>query len=190
MTDRVTDYAMKSTARHLETDVSMLDDAYVITPDFDWNRKPNPANLGNTKIVRGLPYAAVLMNLDATPPFTVGNILYEQTIDTHIFVVASGYTQMVQATADVKQSLKGASNSITGSIGIPLYNFAVASGGFFANAGTLQVEIGTTQYFAPEDTQQESNLKYRSVTPVTLSAYKDATATLLENKGRVNQTDT
>ena len=190
MTDRITDYGMKSAARHLETDVSMLTNAYVITPDFDWNQRPDPTDPANNRVNRELPYAGVLITSDSTPPFSVGNILYEQLLNTEIHVVASGYTQMMQATADVKQSLKGATNPITGSVGIVLYNFAVASGGFFANAGTLQVELGTTQYFAPNEVKQESNLKYRSITPVVLSAYKDETATLLENKGRVNQTDT
>lgn len=190
MVDRVTDYGLKSLARHLETDVPMLRNAYVVTKDFDWNRSPDPSDPANNKVNRALPYAGVLLLDDDTPPFTVGNILYEQQITSHIYAVASGYTQMVQATADIKQSLKTAVNADSGSIGILLYNFAVASGGFYAHAGTLQVELGTTQYIGPENVSEESNLQYRSVTPILLSAYKDATATLLENKGRINLTDT
>lgn len=190
MTDRVTDYAMKSFARMLETDVAILDDAYVVTPDFNWNTKPDPNDPGNDTIPLGLPYAGVLLNEDQAPPFTVGNILYEPMLDTHLHVVGANYTQMVQATADCKQALRTAVNPDSGSVGILLYNFAVASGGFFAHAGTLQVELGTTQYFDANANKLESNLKYRSVTPVILSAYKDATATLLENKGRVDLTDT
>jgi hypothetical protein len=189
VTDRVVAYAEKSLAYHIDQEVGSFDKVYVVTPDFDWNNRPDPADPANKTLKRSLPFAGVVGMSDDTPPFTVGNILYEQTITVNLHVLGTTYTQMKELTGDMKQSLKTAINPITSGVGIVLYNFAVASGGFYANAGTLQVEIGESQYFGPVDESEEDNRKYKSITPIVLSAFKDSTATLLENKGRVNLTD-
>ncbi|MAE83252.1 MAG: hypothetical protein CMB80_10985 [Flammeovirgaceae bacterium] len=189
MTDRVVNYGCKSLAYHIETDVTTFDNVYVVTPDFDWDKRPDPNDPSNRTLDRALPFAGIVLSSDITPPFSMGNILYEQNFSVAIDVLGSTYSEMTDLTADMKQSLKTASNPITGSIGIVLYNFAVASGVFYANAGTLQVDLGESQYFGPPDEDQEENRKYHSITLATLSAYKDSTATLLENKGRVNLTD-
>jgi len=188
--DRVTDYASKSLARHLESDVGTFSDVYVVNPTFDWDRRPDPADPGGGTLPISLPYAGVLLARDGDPPFTVGNILFERNLEYEMTILGSNYGEMVQLTADAKQSLRTAINPITSGVGVVLYNFAVASGAFFANAGTMQIDIGQSEYFGPEDERQEKNNRtFMSVTPVFLTAFKDSTATLLENKGRVGLTD-
>lgn len=190
MTDRLVTYAERSLAYHIDQQIADFDNVVVVTPDFDWNRKPDPSDPKNKSLPRALPYAAIVGMNDQQLPFTVGNILYETAMMMSIHVCGSTYTQMKNLTADMKQTLRSAVNPITGGIGIVLYNFAVVSGSFYANAGTLGVELGITEYFGPADIQEQDNTKYRSVTPIVLSAYKDNTATLLENKGRLSFNDT
>ena len=130
------------------------------------------------------------MMADDEPPFSISaNILYERNIDYHITVCGNTYSEMINRTADIKQAMRTAVNPVTSGVGVTLYDFAVASGSFYATAGTMQVEIGQSQYFSAADQSEEGNRKYRSVTPITLTAFKDATATLLENKGRIGLTD-
>lgn len=186
MTDLVTDYASRSLAAFLET--SVFPDAYVVTPDFDWDKKPHPINL-NKQANRETPYAAVLMKFDDDQPFSSSaNILYERNIEYLVTVCGSSYTNAKQKTAEMKQALRTAV-SMTSGVGINLYDFAVASGSFYATAGTMQVEIGQTQHFGAASQSEEGNRKFRSITPVSLTMFKDATARLLENKGRITLTD-
>lgn len=189
MADKVVSFSEKSLAYHIKQNVSSFDNVYVITPDFDWNKKPDPSSPGNKTLKRSLPFAGVIGVNDITPPFSIGNVLYEQNILMSIHVAGSTYTEMKQLTAEMKQSLKTAVNPITNNIGIVLYNFDVVSGSFYSNAGTMQVEILDTQYFGPLEQSQDDNRKYKSVTAINLTAFKDSTATLLENKGRINLTD-
>jgi len=187
--DRVLDYGLKSLARFLKTVVSGINNAYVVSSDFDWDKRPTNAAPGNATEQRPLPFAGVVLVADDDPPFTVGNILYERNIQLNVELCCEDHTNMVQLTADMKQALRSATNAQTSDIGIVLYNFALASGSFFANAGTLQVEVGQTQYFGPELPKHQGNRKYLSITPLMLTAFKDCTATLLENMGRVGLTD-
>lgn len=187
--DRLISYALRSLARHISVNVSGINAAYVVTPDFDWDKKPPSSNPGDATVPRTLPYAGVVLINDNNPPFTVGNILYEPTIQVNIEMCGTGFTEMVDITGDMKQSLRAAVNPITSGVGITLYDFATVSGLFYANAGTLQLEIGQTEYFGPDTPAQQGNRKYLSITPVILSAFKDNTATLLESKGRVGLAD-
>ena len=188
MADRLVDFATKSLVHHIETNVS-VDNAYIVTPDFNWDRKPSALDPGNNTVARALPYAAIELVTDEVIPFTVSeNILYEANISLEISVCAGSYTACLQSTADIKQSLRSA-RSITSGVGITLYNFASASGAFFETAGTLELELRGTDFPMPEAQRQEGNIKFRSVTPIILTAFRDATSTLLENKGRINLTD-
>tara|TARA_R110002096_G_scaffold388802_3_gene583134 strand:+ start:2459 stop:3028 length:570 start_codon:yes stop_codon:yes gene_type:complete len=188
MADLVTDYAGRSLAEFLEGDGG-LPEAYVVTPDFDWDKKPHPITIGK-QVGREMPYAGVLMIQDQDDPFTMSaNILRERSIDFHVIIIGSSYTEMVQKTSDAKQALVSAVTPITSGVGIVLWNFADPSGAFFSQAGTMQVELAPTQYFGASDQSEEGNRKYRSITPLTLSMFKDSTATLLENTGRVSLTD-
>ena len=189
MPDHLTDYASRSLVRHLETAVSGLNDAYALDTDFDWDKKPDPSDPHDKTVERQLPYAAVEITFDHDAPFSVGNILYEREVMAHVWVAGDSHANMMQMTSTMRQSLISSVNPITSGVGVVLYNFAVASGAFFANAGTLQLELGQSQYFGAATQAEEGNKKYRSVTPITLSAFKDVTAVLLENKGRINLTD-
>lgn len=80
-------------------------------------------------------------------------------------------------------------NPVTSGVGITLYDYTVASGSYYATAGTMQISLNQSQYFGAADQKEEGNRKFRSITPVTLTAFRDATATLLENKGRISLTD-
>lgn len=188
MSDRVTDYAVRSLARHIKVAVSGIDNAYVVTPDFDWDKKPSPSN-PNQVLDRPLPFAGIILKYENDPPFSMGNILYEYMIDANIMICAKSHTELVNMTNDIRQSLRNAVNTETSNIGIVLYNFAVASGSYYANAGTLQVDLGGTEYFGQDDESEQANKKHHSIVPITLSCFKDSTATLLENKGRINLTD-
>lgn len=190
MSDRVADYATKSLARHIKVAVSGIDNAYVVSADFDWDKKPLSNNPGNTASTRPLPFAGVVLINDNDMPFTVGNILYEKTIRASIEMCASSYTQVVNMTSDMRQALRSAVNPSTSNIGIVLYNFAVASGSYYANAGTLQLDLGQSQYFGQDEPAEHANRKFRSVTLVEMSCFKDVNATLLEGTGRINLTDT
>lgn len=187
--DRVTDYSMKSLCRHLMTAVSGLVGAYQVSTDFDWDKSPNPSNPGNQLIPRLTPFIGAVIMSDIDKPFTMGNILYEREIKIHLELCCQNHTQLMRLSSDVRQSLITAMNQETSSVGIPLYNYAVASGSYYANAGTLQIELGPTQYFGSDKSADQGNRKYLSITPIELSAFKDATATLLENMGRVDVTD-
>ena len=188
MADRLVDYATKSLVHHIETNVG-VDNAYVITPDFDWDRRPDPSDPGNSTIARALPYSAVELIRDESGPWSSSaNILYESNISLEVSVCAATYTSCVQFTSDIRQSLRSAV-SITSGVGITLYNFAVASGSFYETAGTLQLEMQGTEYPMAESQKEEGNVKFRSITPIILTAFRDATSTLLENKGRINLTD-
>lgn len=186
MTDLVTDYASRSLAAFLES--SVFTEAYVVTPDFDWDKKPHPINL-NKLANRETPYAAVLIRFDDDMPFSVSaNILYERNIEYHVVVCGSSHTNMMQKTADMRQALRTAVSATSG-VGINLYDFAAPSGSFYTTAGTMQVELAQSQYFGAADQSEEGNRKFRSITPVSLTMFKDATARLLENKGRITLTD-
>ena len=188
MADKLVDYATKSLVHHIETYVS-VDNAYIVTPDFDWNRKPNPSDPGNKTTARGLPYAAVQLIGSLEEPWSSSaNILYQSDISVDIHICAGTYTTCVQNTSDVKQSLNSASSVVSG-VGITLYDFATPYSGFYTAAGTLQIETKGTEYMMAESQDQESNIKFRSVTPVSMTSFRDVTATLLENKGRINLTD-
>jgi hypothetical protein len=188
MADKLVDYATRSLVHHIETYVS-VDDAYIVTPDFDWNRKPDPSDPGNQTVARGLPYAAIHLVGDLQSPWSVSaNILYQSDISVEMHLCAGTYTSCVQSTSDVKQTLHNASSVVSG-VGITLYDFDTPSGGFYTAAGTLQVETQGTEYSMAESQDEESNIKFRSVTPVSMTAFRDVTATLLENKGRINLTD-
>lgn len=189
MVDRITDYAAKSLARHIKVAVSGIDNAYVVTADFDWDNKPVPNNPGNVTTTRALPFAGVVLYRDNDMPFSMGNILYERNIIMNIQVCAKSYTQLVEVSSNIRQSLRSAVNAQTSNIGIVLYNFALASGAYFANAGTLQVELGNTEYFAQNEPSEQTNRKFHSITMVELSCFKDVNATLLEGTGRINLTD-
>lgn len=188
MTDKVTTYSLNSLARYINVNVSGVT-AYVVTPDFDWDKKPNPAAPGNTVLARPLPFVGIVLKTDEEPPWSIGNILYEKNILLHVELCSTGFTDLVDQTSQMKQSLRAAVNPDTNNVGITLYNFALASGSYFANAGTMRVEIGKSEYFGPDDTNEQGNRKYRSVTLMELSAFKDNTATLLENMGRISIND-
>jgi len=185
MADRLVEFATKSLVHYIETNVS-VDNAYIVTPDFNWDRKPDPLDPGNKTVDRGLPYAAVQLIEDREVPFTVsGNILYEANITVEISVCASTYTQCVRHTSDIKQALRTATSDTSG-VGITLYDFNTVEGEFYAAAGTIQLDIQGSDFPAPEGQKQEGNYKYRSLTVVTLTAFRDATATLLEDKNRIS----
>lgn len=188
MSDRVTDYALRSVAKYIEDHIVGLD-AYIVTPDFDWDYKPNPLSPGDQKTPRPAPFAGISIVGDSDPAFSIGNILYEKNIDIWVHVCGQTYTDMIHMTADMKQSLRTSINPNNSNVGVPLYNFAIVSGISYAIEGTMQIDIGQTQYFGPSNPSQQSNRKHFSVTPVNLSMFKDSTATLLENKGRVDLTD-
>lgn len=185
MADRLVDFATKSLVHYIETNVS-VDNAYIVTPDFNWDRKPDPLDPGNKTVDRDLPYAAVQLIEDREVPFTVsGNILYEANITVEISVCAATYTQCVRFTSDIKQALRTATSNTSG-VGITLYDFNTVEGSFYAAAGTIQLDIQGSDFPAPEGQKQEGNYKYRSLTVVTLTAFRDATATLLEDKNRIS----
>lgn len=190
MSDLVVNYACKSLAYLIDQGVASFSGVYVATPDFDWNRKPDPNDPVGKKVVRSTPFAAIVLINDQTPPFSIGNILYEQVIDVQVHICAQTYSQLQNLTADMKQVIKSATNSSSGSVGVTLYDFDTPSGMFYAIAGTMMTELGRSDYFGPDTKAEDDNRKFTSITPLTMSAYKDATATLLENKGRVSITDT
>lgn len=187
--DYLTDFALKSSCRYLETAVSGLLDAKQVTTEFDWDYEPNPSNPGNKKDRRRLPFVGAVLIKDQDDPFTQGNILYDRKILIHFELCCESYTQLVRMTGDLRQALWSATNTETGGVGLTLYNYVEPSGAYYANAGTLQVDVGASQYFGTEQKQDINNRQYLSITPVELTAFKDITATLLENKGRVNLND-
>jgi len=188
MADYIVDYASRSLAAFLEREAGFAE-SYIINPDFDWDKKPDPDN-PKKRIGRSLPYAGVILVQDSDQPFTMSaNILRHRTIDYHIVILGTTYSEMVQKTSNMKQAIVSAVTPITGGVGITLYDFAAASGSFYAQAGTMQVELAATQYFGAASQEEEGNRKYRSITPIMLSMFKDSTATLLENKGRISLTD-
>ena len=188
MADRLFEYAARSLARHIENTVG-VSGTYIITADFDWDSKPDQANPGNGSTRRALPYAGVQVITESEMPFSVSsNILYDKEMLYHVWMCGSTFTERSRITSDLRQSLRSAV-SITSGVGITLYNFASPSGSFYSTGGTLQVDLGETEIFDAADQKEEGNRKHRSVTPVFLTAFKDVTATLLENKGRINLTD-
>lgn len=187
--DKVSDYACKSLTRYLEIAMPTLDDSKVVSTDFDWDKKPAPSNLGNQQVARPLPFAGVVLVRDSDKPFSQGNILYDREILVHVELCCRSYTELVNLTADMRQALRSATNAATSGVGIPLYNYAVVSGAYYANAGTLQVDLGNSEFFGTETPLEQGNRKYLSITPVEMTAFKDVTATLLENMGRINLTD-
>lgn len=187
--DRVTDYACKSLTRHLELSVPALSGAKVVSTDFDWDKMPSPSNPGNQQVPRPLPFAGVVLVRDNEKPFSQGNILYDKEILVHVELCCRNYTELVNTTSDIRQGLRSAVNPATSSVGIPLYNYAALSGTYFAYAGTMQIDIGNSEYFGSENPSEQGNRKYLSITPVEMTAFKDITATLLEGKGRINLAD-
>lgn len=187
--DYLTDYAVKSTCAYLEAALSGLYDAKQVTTNFNWDYEPDPANPGNKERRRNLPFAGVNLIKDRDDPFSQGNILYDREILIHIELCCRNHTELVRMTSSLRQALLTATNSETGGIGLTLYNYSSPSGVYYANAGTMQIEVGASQYFGTEKTNDINNRQYLSITPVELTAFKDATATLLENMGRVNLSD-
>jgi len=187
--DRVTDYACKSMTRYLGVAVSGLNDSKVVSTDFDWDKAPAPGTLGNQQITRPLPFAGVVLVRDGDKPFSQGNILYDREILIHVELCCRSYTDLVNMTASMRQSLRSAVNTATSGIGVPLYDYAAVSGAYYANVGTMQIDIGNSEFFGSENTKDQGNRKYLSITPIEMTAFKDVTATLLENMGRVNLTD-
>lgn len=189
MADTLVDYSLKSLARFLETAGVSLSGSFVAGNDFDWNKRPDPADPKSKKLPRQLPYAGIVIINDSTPPFTVGNILYEQVIDCAIHICGQSDSLVRNITGGVKQALKGAIHPLTSGVGIPLYDFALASGAFYANAGILSVDLGITEYFGADDITEEDKRKHRSVTLLTLSAYKDNRATLIDYSPRIDSSN-
>lgn len=189
MPDRLTLYLAKSVAKHLGDNVSGLDAAYVTTPDFDYDKKPDPTN-PRERIQRPLPFVGIDIVLDGRPPFTMGNILVEANITFNIGMYGSGYSELLNATSDMKQVLAEAQHPVSAEVGVPLYDFGTPSGVFYDLVGAVEIfDFGTTNYFGPSDTSQFANWKNRSITPVTFSAFKDKSATLLESLGNININD-
>lgn len=187
--DRLTEYAVKSLARHIAVNTSGLNSAIVIQNDTDWDRYPDPSDPGNKTLKRALPFAGIVLKRNLDEPFSIGNILYSHEILVQVDICASSYTQLAQITPDVRQVLRTAVNTPNSAIGIPLFNYAVVSGSYFDIAGTMQLDVGATEYFAAERETDQGNRKFYSTTLIEMNAFKDSTATLLENKGRISIND-
>lgn len=185
MADRLASYLTKSVAKWLIDDLSI--DCYVASPDFNYDRKPDPSNPRNT-IARPLPFAVVELVSETLQPFTVSNnILHEAIIIINVMVCGSSYSNLVNLTSDVKQSLAGAAHPSSGKVGVPLYDFGTPEGSFYEMVNAVQINnLGTANYFGPSDTTELGNRKFQSVLPVEFSAYKDKNAELLENLGNIS----
>lgn len=190
MADRLTLYLAKSIAKYLGDNVSGIDAAYVTTPDFDYDQKPDPSN-PRERIVRPLPFIGVDIINDERSPFTMSaNILVEANMLFAIGVYAEGYSPLLNFTGDTKQALSNAAHPVSSEIGIPLYDFGTPSGTFYDLVGAVEIfDFGVTNYFGPSETSEFANWKNRSVTPITLSAFKDKNAELLESLGNININD-
>jgi hypothetical protein len=87
----------------------------------------------------------------------------------------------------MKQQLKLAEHSVSGKPGIPLYDFGTPSGVYFDLVNAVPIEsLGSTAYFGPDNPMDQGNRRFRSLTPVVLSAFKDRSAELLEGLGNIN----
>ena len=190
MVDRLTLYLAKSIAKHLEDNVAGLDDAYVVSADFDYDKKPDPTN-PREKITRALPFVGIEIVEDERTPFSMSaNILYEANMIFNIGMYASNVTPLLNFTGDMKQILVGAVHPVSGEVGIPLFDFGTPSGVFFDLVGAVEIfDPGISNYFGPSGTEEFNNRKHRSTTPVTFSAFKDKNAILLENLGNININD-
>jgi hypothetical protein len=190
LADRLTLYLAKSIAWFIGESVPALDGSYVTSPSFDYDQKPDPSN-PRDKVKRLLPFVGVDMMNDERTPFTVSsNILYEANIVFNIGVYGSGYSDLLNLTSDVKQALAGAAHPVSNKVGVPLYDFGVPSGTFFDLVDAVAIfDPGITNYLGPTGVEQFNNLKHRSLTPVTFSAFKDKDAELLENLGNISIND-
>jgi len=184
--DRLTLYAAKSIAKLLGDTVPGIDAAYITSSDFDYDKKPNPSNPRDT-ILRALPFIGVGVVSDDNVPFTVSaNILYERNMVFNVEVLGTGISQLINLSGDVKQQLNRATHSVSGKVGVPLYDFGAPSGTFFDLKGAIPIfEYGATNYIGPSDELEQENRKYRSSTVIVLSAFKDKDAELIENLGNI-----
>ena len=190
MADRVSEYAAKSLAKFLQSNVSGVLSAYVVTPDFDYDKKPVVTS-PDKRETRLLPFFAIHYVSEFNTPFSIGNILFNTDLELIVEVCSSDQLKLVQETSSMKQALRGATHPNTGEVGVQLFNFNVVSGSFYADGGCMQIwDIQSSVYIGPDDKTQFENRKFRSQTPITLSAFKDKTATLLENAGNIGISDT
>lgn len=191
--DRFLDYSLKSLAWHIKNNVSSLTGAWVITPNFDFDRAPDPSDINNT-IPRELPFATIQLVKDEVRAFSIGNILYDHTIEVDLGVFASNATELFQLTGDMKQVLRTATHPETGHIGIPLLH--IASGLAFPYQGHIKLDVDEySQGFSPgvsepgsvvESVEEPGNRKFFTVTRAVLTAIKDKNSVLLENLGNIN----
>ena len=190
MADRLTLFTAKSIAKWLGDNVSGIDAAYVTTPDFDYDKKPHPTNR-SLVIDRPLPFITVETTTEFRGPFSVSaNILYEVELVYNIGVYAESYSDCLNYTGDMLQSLSSAEHPVSSKVGVPLYDFDAVSGTFYDLVGAVQVmDLGVTAHFGPGTTDEQENRKHRSISPVTFTAFKDKSAKLLENLGNININD-
>ncbi len=187
MSDRLTLYTAKSIAKWLGDNVSGLDAAYVVSDNFDYDKKPDPTN-PRDKVARDLPFIGVQVLGDESNAWTVsGGRLWTADIEVRIAAYSTGISALMNLTGDTKQQLKVAVHPVSGKIGIPLYDFGTPSGVFFDLVNTFPIEsLGQTEYFGSDDVKDQGNRKFRSYTPLFLSAFKDRSAELLESLGNIN----
>jgi len=186
--DNLVDFSVKSIAKFIGSNVPGIIGSYVITPDFDYNRSQSPDDF-NKSIVRRTPYAGIKIIIDDSQPFSIGNILYNQEIQLSVGIFANSYSDMMQKTGSLKQALKSAKHPSTNEPGIQIFNYLAISGTYYEDAGLMKISIGQTVYFDPSDPHEQSNIKYRSYTNVTLDGFKDKDSVLLEGLGNVGFND-
>jgi hypothetical protein len=185
MADRLNLYLQKSIAKWLEDNLT-IDNAVLVGPNFNWDAKPDVTDARKT-VPRPLPFAGIATQSDEERPFTMSkNILSERDITVSVFICATNLTNLYNLTSDMRQTLRSASHPITGKIGVPLYDYAVVSGNYYNSPNTVDIsEVSSPFYTGRNSTSEQGNRSYMSETLITFTAFKDATATLLENKGRI-----
>lgn len=185
--DRLPDVTVRSIAKWVKDNNYALDDAYVVTPDFDWDTKLNPVT-GKRDIRRALPFAAVKLVDVQTEPYSVSNSrLVSKKITASVTVCTKNYNDQLKIPYDVEQSLNNAQTQhavphdrvIASGIdyGLPLWT----GGGY---SGTVNMEVMMNAPYSPDDSQHQ-NLKYSNVILVSIDAWKDRDATLIENVGNM-----
>jgi len=190
LADKLTHFLAKSIAKWLEDNAASLDDAYVMGPDFDYDKKPDVSDFSQ-RVKRVLPFVGIQVMQDLRGAFSVSaNILQEADITYNIGVYAADIESLMDVTGEVKQALSSAAHPISNEVGIPLYDFDVVSGSFFDLKGAIDIsDLGPSQFFGPSDTDEFENRKHRSITPVIFSAFKDKGAKLIENLGNISIND-
>lgn len=187
MVDRLALYTAKSTAKWLLDNVVGIDSVYVVSPDFDYDKKPDPSN-PRDRIARPLPFITVEIISEESNAWTVsGNRLWTADIELQIGVYGAGFAALQNMTGDTKQQLKLATNPSTLKPGIPLYDYGTPSGGYFDLVNTVPIEsMDPTNFFGPDTVKDQGNRRFRSLTSLYLSAFKDRSAELLEGLGNIN----